>query len=138
MFNYLYYLFFSKKFDTDELKKIDFEIENNLRITGNKKRTISTLSDLKADNISNENFSRNKTESNEKEKEQYYRLASCGQDNQICFWDITDDLLEVGRWKNQNTIIPNRPRNPITREYNPKDGFDNPSQIFNHNDPTKW
>jgi hypothetical protein len=52
----LFILFiFHQKLDSDELKKIDFEIENNLRITRNKKRTISTLSELKADNISNEN-----------------------------------------------------------------------------------
>ena len=23
----------------------------------------------------------------------YYRFASCGQDNQICFWDLTEDIL---------------------------------------------
>lgn len=24
----------------------------------------------------------------------FYRLASCGQDNQICFWDLTEDILK--------------------------------------------
>ena len=31
----------------------------------------------------------------------YYRLASCGQDNQICFWDLTEDVLKE---KNQSHV----------------------------------
>jgi hypothetical protein len=58
---------------------------NVLKITAPKKRTISTLSDIK--NNLNSSSSNNRAS-------KFYRLASCGQDNQICFWDFTDDVLK--------------------------------------------
>lgn len=48
-----------------------------------KQRTISTLSDFNSLNVNNTS----------NEVNVYYRLASCGQDNQICFWDLTEDVL---------------------------------------------
>jgi WD repeat-containing protein 20 len=53
----------------------------NKKITTTKKnRTISTLSDLNYNHKPNDSI--------------YYRLASCGQDNQICFWDLTEECLK--------------------------------------------
>jgi hypothetical protein len=51
-----------------------------------KKRTISTLSDFMSGPSARKDSSRSA-------KAVYYRLASCGQDNQICFWDLTEDVL---------------------------------------------
>ncbi len=50
-----------------------------------KNRTISTLSDFNYSNLDQNNINGSSV---------YYRLASCGQDNQICFWDLTEDVLK--------------------------------------------
>lgn len=50
-----------------------------------KNRTISTLSDFNYSNLDQNNINGSSI---------YYRLASCGQDNQICFWDLTEDVLK--------------------------------------------
>jgi WD repeat-containing protein 20 len=55
-------------------------------LTNFKKRTISTLSDCNYVGGGREDTSDNETI--------YYRLASCGQDNHICFWDLTEDVLK--------------------------------------------
>jgi WD repeat-containing protein 20 len=78
------------------------ETKKNRQLT-NKKRTTSNLSDFNtinfSDNINKKaststgNTNNNKFKKNSDNK-LYYRLASCGQDSQICFWDITGDLLK--------------------------------------------
>lgn len=58
------------------------ELEKKTKITAPKKRTISTLSDFNS-----HTFTHNASTV-------FYRLASVGQDNQICFWDLTEDVLK--------------------------------------------
>ncbi|CAF0909785.1 unnamed protein product [Brachionus calyciflorus] len=58
------------------------ELEKKTKITAPKKRTISTLSDFNPAHSFTQNNSI------------FYRLASVGQDNQICFWDLTEDVLK--------------------------------------------
>ena len=57
-----------------------------------KKRTISTLSDFGPVLVSQASIKSQRSKRNSSTV--YYRLASCGQDNQICFWDLTDDVLK--------------------------------------------
>jgi WD40 repeat protein len=57
-----------------------------------KKRTISTLSDFGPVLVSQASIKSQRSKRNSSSV--YYRLASCGQDNQICFWDLTDDVLK--------------------------------------------
>lgn len=61
-----------------------------------KKRTISTLSDFMSGPSIRKDSTRNA-------KAVYYRLASCGQDNQICFWDLTEDVLREKPVQHSNT-----------------------------------
>ena len=75
------------------------------KITGPKQRTISTLSDYNNLNLPPTSPSP-RHHSSQRQKLQpsmsisdsnpfaYYRLASVGQDNQICFWDLTEDVLK--------------------------------------------
>lgn len=63
-------------------KKLEkLEIQRRAKITAPKKRTISTLSDFNTSS-----FTQNATI--------FYRLGSVGQDNQLCFWDITEEVLK--------------------------------------------
>ena len=55
-------------------------------VISKKNRTISTLSDI--------NYNLNNSSNANNESMVYYRLASCGQDNQICFWDLTEECLK--------------------------------------------
>lgn len=81
-----------RKLEQMELQKQ----HNKQKITGPKQRTISTLSDYNVGAMSNDvneattltGASTNATNS------VYYRLASVGQDNQLCFWDLTEDILK--------------------------------------------
>jgi WD repeat-containing protein 20 len=70
--------------ETGHNQKQEKEKMQQKLLTNFKKRTISTLSDC--------NYSvRDGTSDTETI---YYRLASCGQDNHICFWDLTEDVLK--------------------------------------------
>lgn len=68
-----------------------------------KNRTISTLSDF---NYSNLDYNLGGSV--------YYRLASVGQDNQICFWDLTEDVLKEktnhGRSRLTSMNTPQQPK----------------------------
>lgn len=61
-----------------------------------KNRTISTLSDFNYSNLDQNNINGSSI---------YYRLASCGQDNQICFWDLTEDVLKERPTNNNRTRL---------------------------------
>ena len=70
----------------DGVKNLNLNNEKKLVIS-KKNRTISTLSDI------NYNLN-NSTNNSNNQSMVYYRLASCGQDNQICFWDLTEECLK--------------------------------------------
>lgn len=88
-----------------ELEELEQASKHNKKISGPKQRTISTLSDFanlnaatneSVPNSRHNHTSRHETgggEDSESTPGMYYRLASVGQDNQICFWDLTDDVL---------------------------------------------
>lgn len=64
-------------------KKLEkLEIQKRAKISAPKKRTISTLSDFNT-----HSFTQNANTI-------FYRLGSVGQDNQLCFWDLTEDVLK--------------------------------------------
>ena len=63
-----------------KLELLEFECKN--KITAPKKRTISTLSDF-CNSVGAGGG-----------QGVYYRLASVGQDMQLCFWDLTEDVLK--------------------------------------------
>jgi hypothetical protein len=88
---------------SDEKKLEILDSEKRAKISaGPKKRTISTLSDFNnsansnqnAFLLNNNNNVNNLTSLDAAASSFYYRLASIGQDNQICFWDLTEDVLK--------------------------------------------
>ena len=48
----------------------------------------------------------------------YYRLASCGQDNQICFWDLTSDVLREKSHPPQHSNSSRSQSKAITNQVN--------------------
>ncbi len=73
-----------------------------------KNRTISTLSD----------FTYSSLDQNAPNGSIYYRLASCGQDNQIAFWDLTEDVLKEkasGQSRSRLTSL-NASSNPVRQQ----------------------
>ena len=75
----------------NQMKNLIIDKSNKpFKVPSAKKRTISTLSDFNCANLAHNS-----------NKSVYYRLASCGQDNQVCFWDLTEECLREK--SNQNS-----------------------------------
>lgn len=76
----------------NQMKNLRIDKSNKpFKVPSAKKRTISTLSDFNCANLSHNS-----------NKSIYYRLASCGQDNQICFWDLTEECLREKSGQNSS------------------------------------
>lgn len=75
-----------------------------------KNRTISTLSD----------FNYSSLDQNHLNGSVYYRLASCGQDNQIAFWDLTEDVLKEKTTQHQSRSRLTSVNTPLSQKDPPK------------------
>ena len=91
-----------------------------------KKRTISTLSDFGPVLTSQASIKSQKSKRNSTSV--YYRLASCGQDNQICFWDLTDDVLKEKSHPPQHT---NSTRSQLGAGISHKSAFNTNNALVN-------
>ena len=81
-----------------------------------KKRTISTLSDFGPSLGAQMSIKGQKSKMNNASV--YYRLASCGQDNQICFWDLTSDVLREKSHPPQHSNSSRSQSKAITNQVN--------------------
>lgn len=78
-----------------QLEKLELANKQNRgKISGPKQRTISTLSDYNFNPSGASPHPISGSNAGESNLSVYYRLASVGQDNQICFWDLTEDILK--------------------------------------------